>query len=165
MRYKKAEFIVLVLLYIGLVKLQAQEAISATGGNASGSDGSVSYSIGQVFISANSGSNGIVAQGVQQPYEISVISRLEDISGINLCCSAYPNPTNSFLTLLVESKNNIDISNLTYILYDISGNILDVKKIIGDETILSMENLFPSTYFLKITDNSKEIKIFKIIKN
>ena len=106
-----------------------------------------------------------MAQGVQQPYEISVISRLEDISGINLCCSAYPNPTNSFLTLLVESKNNIDISNLTYILYDISGNILDVKKIIGDETILSMENLFPSTYFLKITDNSKEIKIFKIIKN
>lgn len=46
----------------------AQQANVSSGGNATGSGGSVSYSVGQVFFSGNSGTGGSVSQGVQQSF-------------------------------------------------------------------------------------------------
>lgn len=46
MKHKTFIISTIFLLGIGLTGLQAQEAIPATGGNASGSGGSVSYSVG-----------------------------------------------------------------------------------------------------------------------
>lgn len=76
--------------------LLSQNAIPATGGNASGSGGSVSYSVGQVTYLINTGTSGSVAQGVQQPYEISVVTGIEEASGIELEFSVYPNPASDF---------------------------------------------------------------------
>ncbi len=50
-------------------------------------------------------------------------------------------------------------------LYDINGKLLESKKIETNETTFSLENFVPSTYFLKIIQNNKEIKTFKIVKN
>ena len=77
MRIKKLKLITLLLLGVGLTGLQAQQAIPASGGNASGSGGSASYSVGQVIYSKNTGTNGSVAQGIQQPYEIMVVTGIE----------------------------------------------------------------------------------------
>ncbi len=71
----------------------AQQAVPASGGDAVGSGGSSSYTVGQVLYTTNSGANGSVAQGIQQPYEISTLVGLE-VTEINLKLSAYPNPTN-----------------------------------------------------------------------
>jgi len=162
MRHKKVKLSVVLLLGLGLTGLQAQEAILTTGGNASGSGGSASYSVGQVFYVTSTGTNGSVAQGVQQPFEISVVTGIEETKGITLQCSAYPNPTIDFLTLKVDS----DVKT-QYIasLYDINGKLLESKKLDGNQTRIVMSNLVPATYFLKITDNNKEVKSFKIIKN
>ena len=162
MRHKKIKLSAILLLGFGLAGLQAQTAIPATGGNASGSGGSVSYSVGQMVYTTNTGTNGSVAQGVQQPYEISVVTGLEEAIGINLILSAYPNPTTDFLKLKVE---NYDNTNLSYQLFDINSKLLENKKIEGSETSIFMSNLVPATYFLKVTDNNKEVKTFKIIKN
>jgi len=83
MRYKKAKLIAAFLLGIGLTGLQAQESVTASGGNASGAGGTVSYSVGQVVYKTNTGSNGSEAQGVQQPYEISVIIGIEEAKYIH----------------------------------------------------------------------------------
>lgn len=162
MRHKKLKLSAVLLLGLGLTGLQAQEAIPATGGNASGSGGSVSYSIGQVVYTTNTGTNGSAAQGVQQPFEISVITGLEEAKEINLSCSAYPNPTTDFLNLKVE---NYDNTNLSYQLFDMNGKLLETKKLEGNQTSIVMNDLVPATYFLKVIDNNKEVKIFKIIKN
>lgn len=162
MRHKKLKLSAVLLIGLGLSGLQAQEAIPATGGNASGSGGSASYSVGQVVYTTNTGTNGSVAQGVQQPYEISVISGIEQAKGINLICSAYPNPTTDFLTLNVE---NYDNENLSYQLFDISGKLLENKKLTSNETRIDMNNRVPAIYFLKVMDNQIEVKTFKIIKN
>jgi hypothetical protein len=61
----------LLLLGCNIQLLNAQTGIAAGGGNATGSGGSVSYSIGQVFYMMNTGTTGSVLQGVQQPWEIS----------------------------------------------------------------------------------------------
>jgi hypothetical protein len=166
MQHKKLKLSAIFFLGLGLTGLQAQESIPASGGNASGSGGTASYTTGQVVYTTNAGANGSVAQGVQQPYEISVVSGIEQAKDINLICTAYPNPTNDFFTLKVE---NYDNENLSYQLFDISGKLLENKKIEGNETTISMGNLVSATYFLKIVQtkhaSSQEIKTFKIIKN
>jgi hypothetical protein len=78
---------------------QAQEVIPASGGNASGSSGSASYSIGQTSYTTNTGTNGTVAQGIQQPFEISVVTGINEVKGIVLQCSAYPNPVTNYVIL------------------------------------------------------------------
>jgi len=165
MQLKKLKLSILLLLGLGLSTLQAQEAIPASGGNASGSGGSVSYSIGQMVYSTNTGTNGSVAQGVQQPYEISEVIGLEEAKGINLKCIAFPNPTTDFLTLKVDVSATLKFQTLNYQLYDISGKFIESKKITDREMTINMANLPNSIYFIKVLNNGKELKIFKIIKN
>ena len=165
MRHKKLKLSAVLLLGLGLTGLQAQTAVPATGGNASGSGGSVSYSVGQVVYTTTTGTNGTVAQGVQQPYEISVITGLEEAKGINLTVSAYPNPTTDYLKLKVDASTTLSIQSMSYQLYDISGKLLETKKLEADQTSIGMSNLVPATYFVKVIQNNKEVKTFKIIKN
>jgi len=142
--------------------IQAQETVTASGGNASGSGGSVSYSVGQVAYTTSTSTTGTVTQGVQQPYEILVVTGLEVAKGISLEFLVYPNPTSDFLKLKVE--NNI-FKNLTYQLYDVNGSLIENGEIVSKETVIKTGNLAPAAYYLRISDNEKEIKAFKIIKN
>jgi hypothetical protein len=161
MKQKRFKLSAVLLLVLGLTGLQAQESLNATGGNASGSGGSASYSVGQVVYTANTGTNGTVSEGVQQPYEISVVTGLEEAKGINLSVSAYPNPTTDYLTLEIEGKVQ---SQYIAKLYDMSGKLLQSEKIIENKANINLSNLVPATYFVKITNENKELKIFKIIK-
>jgi hypothetical protein len=148
------------LLWAGLA--QAQESTNASGGDATGSGGTVAYSVGQVVYTNNTGTNGSVAQGVQQAFEISVVTGLEEAKGINFLVMAYPNPTTDYLTLRIDE---FEISNLSYQLYDINGKLLQNEKITSDQTSIVMSNLVPSSYFVKVIQGNKEVKTFKIIKN
>jgi hypothetical protein len=93
--------------------LKGQETIPATGGNVSGSGGSVSYTVGQILYNTISGTNGTLAQGVQQPYEISVVTGIEEALGISLEIVVFPNPATDFINLKIE---NYDVQNLRYFL-------------------------------------------------
>lgn len=158
----KIKLSVILFLGIGLTGGYAQKTMLASGGNLSGTDGSVSYSVGQVVYTTSSGTNGSVAQGVQQPYEISIVSGIAEAKAVSLLCSVYPNPTIDHVKLKVDDYK---IENLNYQLYDISAKLIESKKVSAAETIISMGNLVPATYFIKVIQNNKEVKIFKIIKN
>ncbi len=168
MNLNKVKLNTFLLFGIGLTTLQAQEVIPASGGEAFGSGGSVSYSAGQVVYTTHSGNNGSEVQGIQQPFEISVISGIEEQPGISLKLSIYPNPASDYLTLRIEK---FDFENLSYKLIDLNGKLLENKKIESNETSIDMNRLIPATYFLKILEENnhalspQEIKTFKIIKN
>ena len=162
MKHKRLKLSALLLLGLGLTGLQAQESVKATGGDALGSGGSASYSVGQVVYTTNTGTNGSVAQGVQQAFEISVVTGLEEAKGINLSVSAYPNPTTDYLTLEVK---DVELLNLHFQMYDMNGKLLQNEKITGNQTSIVMSNLVPATYFVKVIQGNKEVKTFKIIKN
>lgn len=150
------------VLLLGLViTAKAQQATTATGGDASGSGGTVAYSVGQIVYTTNTGTTGSVAQGVQQAYEISIVTGLEDTQ-ISLNMQAYPNPTTDYLTLNV---GNFELSTLNFQLYDISGKLIESRKIISSTETIAMGNLSSATYFLKVSNNNNEVKSFKIIKN
>jgi len=161
MRKKGRILLTLFFCCLCIASAHGQTSVPAAGGNGVGAGGTASYTIGQIVYTTNTGSNGTVAEGVQQPWEISVITGFKEASGINLIYSAYPNPVSDFLILKVE---NYDNDNLSYKLYDINGKPIEEQKVTGNETYISMRDLFPSLYFLKVIDNQREIKTFKIIK-
>ena len=163
MRHKRLKLSAVLLLGLGLTGLQAQTSINATGGDASGSGGSASYSVGQLAYTTNTGTNGSVSEGVQQAFEISVVTGIEEAKDIFLNVSAYPNPTTDYLELKVE---NLQLSELSYKLYDISGKVYQNKEIGNSITKIEMQNLPQGIYFIKVIDTkNKEFKTFKIIKN
>ena len=163
MKYTRSSLCFLFLIGFGTIILHAQSTIPATGGNATGSGASsVSYTVGQIVYTTNTGTNGSSAQGVQQPYEISVVTAIEEALDILLEIKVYPNPATDFIKLKIK---NYELQNLRYQLYDINGSILQDSKIVGNETTIVMSNSVSAIYFLKVTDNNKVIKTFKIIKH
>ena len=161
MKHKKVKFIVVFLMLFSMLGLKAQETTDASGGEASGSGGTVSYSVGQIVYTTSSGTNGSVAQGVQQPYEISVVLGIEEANGIHLM-TVFPNPTTNFVVLKVE---NYVVTDLIYQLIDTNGRLIESKKILGEVTTVDINNYPATIYFLQVLDNNKAIKTFKIIKN
>jgi len=161
MNHIKSLLCFLLLSSLGTAIL-AQSTIPATGGNATGIGGAVSYTVGQIAFSTISGTTGTITQGVQQPYEISVVTAIEEAKDISLTCSVYPNPTTNFLILKVGDYEN---ANFSYWLYGVSGNLIETQKVLSNETQISMGNQVSGAYFLKINSGNKEIKTFKIIKN
>ena len=156
---KKIIFIALQTLICSIVF--AQDASISSGGEALGVGGSASYSVGQVVYTTHTGVNGSIAQGVQQPYEISVVTAVKENDKINFVFTVYPNPTTHFLTLNIPNVKN---SVLNFWLSDITGKVLANEQIHNENTTITMENLPKAIYFLKITENDETIKTFKIIK-
>lgn len=150
----------LFLLMFPIIGL-SQEAIPASGGDASGSGGTLSFTVGQLVYSSNSGSNGFVAEGVQQPYEISTTVGIE-LSTISLDFIAYPNPTINNIVISIKDFNN---EKLNYQLYDMSGKLLKSNKVNAINTTIDMSELPVSNYVLNINNDSSIIKSFKIIKS
>jgi hypothetical protein len=153
--------LLIILSGLTIVPLVAQQAVSVAGGNATGAGGTVSYTVGQVSYNTSNGINGTVAQGVQQPYELSVVTGLEEARDISLEIVVYPNPATDFIILKLKNR---EVENLRYHFYDLNGSLLMENKIEGNEITLSLQTLLNETYFLKVTDNNKVIKTFKIIK-
>lgn len=161
MIYKKTFLSAMFLLIWGLGSMYAQQTIATAGGEAEGDGGTVSYTVGQMVYSSATGSTGTVSQGIQQPYEIFVLTGVEQ-KGINLNISAYPNPTTESLNLKVEKST---IQNMSYQLYDIQGRLIKSSMLLGNNTQIDMTDLEPASYILKVLNDDQSLKNFKIIKN
>ncbi len=147
------------LFLLGIAGINAQNSVVTAGGDASGSGGSISQTIGQITYTTNQSNDGSVAQGVQQAFEISVVSVTN--TELNLNITAYPNPTTKYLNLNVMDNN---FNNLSYAIYDLQGRIIKNKKIVTTNTLINMQGLAVATYFIKVKQNQQVQKTFKIIK-
>jgi hypothetical protein len=160
MKHKKT-IISVALLLLGLGKLQAQESPTVTGGNATGNGGTVAYSVGQVVYTTNTGSNGSVAQGVQQAYEIYTVGIIE--TELNISLSVFPNPTAHNLILQISNYNN---EKLSYLLYDMQGRLLNNGQVTEQQTQINTAHLQSATYIIKVlSQENRTVQSFKIIKN
>lgn len=155
----KKVIIICSLLLIGSAALVAQQNPVASGGDAIGTGGFCSYSIGQIDYITSVGSLGTITEGLQQPYEILILHGIEET---NIKLSVYPNPTTDNVLLTVENANT---QNMAYMLYDLLGKVIENKKLNGSQTSISMVTLANDIYFIKVMDNDRELKVFKIIKN
>lgn len=138
----------------------SQETVPASGGDAEGSGGASSYTVGQIVYTTNTGDNGSIAQGIQQAYEILVVMGI-DITTIQLEMTVYPNPTTNCLQLKVDSEL---LDGLTFQLIDLQGKVIENKGLFAIQTTVNMEALPAAIYFLHVRNNNQVIKTFKIIK-
>jgi len=154
------EVIIAAFLCFSLSTGYAQEAVTASGGDGVGAGGSVAYSVGQVAYTANSGTTGLVSQGVQQAYEIFPVDTKE--TDLNVVLSVFPNPTTNELILQIAHFNN---KKLFYQLFDSQGKSITSSQITDNQTIIKINDLPAAIYFLTISQNKRQIKSFKIVKN
>lgn len=154
---KKMLFIIL----CSTIHVYAQNNSVSSGGQGTSSQGSVSYSVGQVFFNAAAGSNGFVIQGNQQPFEISVITSVRNIN-IELNAQVYPNPVAEQLLLSIR---NDQLKHLSYVLTDIQGKIFRQEVINNVFTNIEMSPYENGVYIINVLQKKRIIRTFKIIKN
>jgi hypothetical protein len=157
---KKIAIISTFALCVSLSTSYAQQGIHPSGGNASGAGGSVSYSVGQIFYSSQSGIDASLIQGVQQPFEL-MITDVKDLATNLLSCEVFPNPAVKELNLLIKGEQP---ENGNWNLIDSKGVTIRSGEISTEETMIPMAGVPMASYTLKVSSGKKELKIFKIIK-
>ena len=140
----------------------SQETVSTTGGEATGSGGTASYTVGQIVYTTNNGTNGSVAQGVQQTYTIEIDDSGVAENGIDLTITTFPNPTLDKVNLQIEDFSS---QELTYVLTDVNGKLLQEEKVATATTQIELEQYESGTYLIKVKNTTKELRTFKIIKH
>ncbi|AYN00700.1 T9SS type A sorting domain-containing protein [Chryseobacterium sp. 3008163] len=143
-----------------VLPINAQKAVLATGSNATGSNGSASYSVGQIDYT-NKGTNSLIMEGVQQAYEITTLSTTETAGSDKKDILLYPNPFKDFIFLDFSTN---DYRNSDYQLFDSSGKLVKQGKIKESKSELNFSDLPSAMYIIRINQNGKNIKTFKIIK-
>lgn len=158
------DFVTIFILCLVLIPnyLIAQNEFVSIGGDITSEKGNLSFSVGQTAYQFILGTEGNINQGVQQPYEIYVITAADDLALIDFECNAFPNPTNNLLTLSIKNKAPYGLS---YQLVNSTGSLLSQNDLVGEETTLSMRNYTPAVYFLRLIEDEKIIRTFKIIKH
>ena len=148
------------MIFCSASQVNAQKALLATGSNATGSNGSVSYSVGQIDFTSK-GTNNQIMEGVQQAYEIMTLSTTETAGSDKKDILLYPNPFKDFL--FVDFTTN-DYRNSEFQLFDSSGKLLKQDKIKESKSEFNFSELPSAMYIFRINQNGKNIKTFKIIK-
>ncbi len=103
--------------------------------------------------------NACGTRNMAKPGSTLIIDQLAftGISGIqeyknNVRFSTYPNPANSILNLVTDSKQ---VENLS--VYDITGRVIETMKITSDRTVLNTSSYTAGIYFYSAVNNQGEI--------
>ncbi len=83
-------------------------------------------------------------------------------SSFNGAISVYPNPTEGNVQLSISHGT---VSNLSYKLYDLRGQLLDNNLITQPYQTIELNKLPNSIYLLEVYDDGGQVKQFKVIKH
>ncbi|MDT8308508.1 MAG: hypothetical protein RQ866_03195 [Bacteroidales bacterium] len=114
---------------------KAQEAVLTAGGDIASPHGSVSYSIGQVIQTMDTATTGSVAHGVQQPYEISEITGIQQIIKIPLFTTSVAHGITQSDTIRWNQKSDFDGQYTS-----LTGSPVNVSYFNNDAGYLTVEN-------------------------
>lgn len=157
---KKTKMITVLILSLIVLDLKSQTSAIASGGVANGSGGTVSYTVGQPCYKSDVGENGAIEEGIQQSYEIPIVTEVKG-KEVNATITVLLIARDNRLILRV---NNIELSDLSFQLYNINGKILHKGRITAKETTISISNYPSATYFINVLDRDKRINTIKIVK-
>lgn len=148
----------LLFAFLGISGLFAQSGAVGSGGDATNSSGSISFSLGQIDYAAAANGTGAINAGIQQPYEVFVSS--VDAALRNAIIDVFPNPTEDFINLRIDALQN----GMHFRLSDLNGRILSTAEITSQLRSVDMKEFAPAVYLLQIFDAENNVKTFKIIK-
>lgn len=165
--------LLIIIATVAAMSVNAQNAVPSTGGDATGTGGSSSFSYGQASYHYISG-GGTNSEGVQQTFTIvpvaspvmakptnaPIISAI--ITATPITASVYPNPAINYIDLTID---NSTLKNLNYTLFNVSGHAVATGSIQQKQTKILIPSLVSGSYVLKINQGTKQIKSFMIFKN
>jgi len=150
-------FIIVSSLTIFVNSIFSQEVVSASGSYFENTNGSLSWTIGEIMIETYSESSNIITQGFQQSR--LTITSVFKLPFSNIEISIAPNPTTNFVKIKIS-----DTENMCFQLFDYNGKLIKQENFITEETKISFSSFAYAAYFLKIIKNNTIIRTFQIIK-
>lgn len=75
MNQMKIKKLLIATLLLVAFQTQAQEAVATAGGDASGTNGNVSYTVGQVVYTTNTGTTGSVAPLPHESFRVVLLTK------------------------------------------------------------------------------------------
>ncbi|AXG68754.1 hypothetical protein KORDIASMS9_00970 [Kordia sp. SMS9] len=149
-------FFLILLFFTSL--LAAQETPVSAANESTGSNGSVTYSVGLISVETIESTDGSVSQGIQIPLEVTQLLSINDPQFNNVNVQVFPNPTTDIVKLNVGNHQN-----LSFQMYDINGKLIQKQTNISSQQI-SLGAFKSGIYLLKVLRANTEIKTFKIVK-
>ncbi len=143
-----------------ILSSQAQQNTVSSGGDFNNSNGSVSFSIGQIDYINIANTSGNINQGVQQTYQILDNSINE--SEFDFYITFGPNPFIDILNVLADFSKMQDVEGYVN---DQNGKIVKERQKLASDNTFDLSNLSTGSYFLIIENQQKLIKSYNIIKN
>ena len=160
----KKTLLVAALLLTGL-SLKAQETFATTGGDATGTSSSISYTVGQMAImtdyervTAVENASANVREGVQQTYSVEEL-KIEGAEPFSFDIKVYPNPTTDNITVKLEQS----VAGISYELYGANGQLLQKESIGSDEQTIDMGDCAAGAYLLRVVGETAT-QSYRIIK-
>src|SRR5690349_20986534 len=97
----RAAIAAVTMLCLGLTVAKAQQSVTAAGKDASTTEGSISWSVGQVAFINAAGTSGSISQGVQQPNLFFHLGLPKPKPKPLTTLSVFPNPTTGSFMLQI----------------------------------------------------------------
>lgn len=139
----------LVLILVGGAQIHGQQAVVPAGGEATGSGGTVSWTLGQVDYEASQSSGGNVQRGVQQPYEWLVMSADE---AARPTVSVWPNPTADQVRL---EWNEPLPAGARFLVSSSTGALIDEGPVTGTTLTIQLERQASGQYVVRIMSRDR----------
>lgn len=138
-----------------------QQSVHSSGGNANGSGGTASYSVGQVSYTSQVGSTGMLGLGVQQAYELFMVSIPDTVTKGQT--NVFPNPSKEYLVLQVDAYRERKPS---YRLCDPTGKILTEGEVTSRQTYIDTTELPSGLYMIQVIwgEEQRRMQSHKFIK-
>jgi len=161
---KKLIYPLLIILFLNNLNAQSlkPEVISTAGDFFVGANAMLSWTIGETMITTLEGTNAILTQGFQQPFEM-VVSNISDHHP-PLQIKVFPNPISTFLSIsfLIERERKFIID-----IVDITGKMIYNEKVTSSQLVKQIDfSLFKTgLYILRLrSEEGYIIKSYKIQK-
>lgn len=162
MKTKVLKYLIAIGLIISTARVglaQELQAVGSGGAFHQNTQGSISWSLGEVATQTLKAGDYIITQGFQQSK--LTLTSVYQRQGYNKLIIAYPNPTNDFINLKTDGHTQ----NLYYRVYDINGRIVKSGEFKSNPTLVSFRDLDAAIYFIRIIQNNLEVKTIRVVKN
>ena len=136
------------------------EVYATSGEYYTGTNATLSWTIGESVIETFSGTNAILTQGFQQS-QYSITS-IEEVHDNKYQISVYPNPVTDLININIRSAEQ---TSFNVELIDLQGKRLYRQNIDSNNNTLDLKQFATGIYFLNVYTNGNEfLKSYKISK-
>lgn len=157
-------FIISIFLLVGISSMSqtnSPELVSSAGDSFIGANCQIDWSVGELASETYTGTQNMLTQGFHQSsYIITTIDRNADFK---YTITAFPNPTNDFISLNLDKLS--DFGKVNYTIKDITGKELHADEILSDIEQINFSNYPVGIYIVTVLHNNQLMKSFQIIKN